>query len=312
MIVARSYANNKLETTTIEKTSFLKKTVWINCENPTKEEINKLTKKIGVSHADIVDCLDQSEKPRLQRDQNYFFFIIGVPRRRGEKEEIVTSPLGVFVGKRFLLTVHKHKIKSLSNFLKDEESLIQIFKQGHERIIYNLLMSVLKDFYVIIEEFEQNLEKVENRVIKTESDRVQHDILDLKKTLLYVRRTLIDNRDVIDAVKESTLIKKRALLYDLYIEFVQQIDMVELARERLTSVLEIYFSSVSNKLNEKMKYFTIIASLILLPTLISGIYGMNFIALPLKEHNYGFWIMLGVMLFGMLMMLLFFRKKKWI
>ncbi|GAI40713.1 unnamed protein product, partial [marine sediment metagenome] len=254
MIIARSYANNKLETTTIEKTSFLKKTVWINCENPSKEEINKLTKKTGVSHADIVDCLDQSEKPRLQRDQNYFFFIIGVPIRKGEKEEIVTSPLGIFVGKRFLLTVHKFKIKALSDFVKNEEDLKPVFQQGQERIIYNLLMSVLKDFYVIIEELEQNLEKIETKVIKTESERIQHDILGLKKTLLYVRRTLIDNRDVINSVKESTLVKKRALLYDLYIEFVQQIDMVELARERLTSVLEIYFSSVSNNLNEKMKY----------------------------------------------------------
>lgn len=312
MIIARSYGNHKLEATSIEKVNFLKKTVWIDCENPTKQEINDLAKKTGVSTAGIIDCLDQSEKPRLQREEDYFFFIIGVPLKKEKEEELITSPLGVFVGKRFLLTVHKYKFNALDEFLKKEENLILAFQQGHERIIYNLLMSILKDFYVIIEELEQHLEKIETKVLKSGSDRVQSDILNLKNGLFHIRRTLVDNRDVINSVKESTLLKKRALLYDLYIEFVQQIDMVELSRERVTGVLEIYLSSVSNRLNEIMKYFTVIASLILLPSLIAGIYGMNFVALPLKEHNYGFWIIMCVMLFGMMIMLLFFRRKSWV
>lgn len=310
MITVRSFANNKLETTTIEKINFLKKIVWIDCENPTKEEISALIKKIGVYSSDIADCLDQSEKPRLQREQDYFFFIMGVPIKKDGK--LATSPLGFFVGKRFLLTIHKFKVKALDDFVKNEESLKPVFEQGKERIIYNLLMSVLKDFYVIIEGFEQGLEKIESKVIKQESGRVQNDILDSKKSLLYARRTLMDNRDVINSIKESALVKRRELLYDLHIEFVQQIDMVEMARERLTAVLEIYFSSVSNRLNEVMKSFTVIASLILLPTLISGIYGMNFVALPLKEHNYGFWIMLAVMLFSVSLMVFFFKRKKWV
>lgn len=311
MIITRSYGNNhKIETPSIERTSFLKKTVWIDCVNPTKEEATAIVKKTGVSRGDIEDCLDQSEKPRFQREKDYFFFIIGVPLRK-DKKQIVTSTLGIFVGKRFLLTVHKFKIDALNAFVKKEEALRAIFKLGNERVIYNLFMGILKDFYVIIEEMEQSLEKIENRVVKA-SERVLHDILAEKKTLLYVRRTLINNRDVIGAIKESTLIKKRELFYDLYIEIVQQVDMIEIARERLTGSLEIYYSSVSNRLNEVMKYFTVIASLILLPTLIAGIYGMNFIVLPLKEHNHGFWIMLGIMLASMLVMFYFFKKKKWV
>lgn len=311
MIVVRSYANNKIEETTIEKVSFLKKIVWIDCENPTKEEIKAVIKKTGINYADITDCLDQSEKPRLQRNPDHFFFIVGVPVKK-EGEQIKTSPLGIFVNKRCLLTVHKLKVKALKDFVKNEENLKPVFQQGNERIIYNLLISVLKDFYLIIEELEQGLEKVESKVIKQDSRQVQHEILDLKRALLYVRRTLVDNRDVINSVKESTLIKRRELLYDLYVEFLQQIDMVELARERLTSALEIYFSSMSNRLNEIMKSFTVIASLILLPTLISGIYGMNFMVLPLKDHGYGFWIVLAIMLGSMSLMVLFFKKKKWV
>ena len=312
MIIVRSYgANNKIATTSIEKASFLKKTVWIDCINPSKEEINAIVKKTGINPEDIDDCLDQSEKPRLQRDQSYFFFIIGAPIRKGEKQVIATSPFGVFVGKRFLLTIHRFKVKALDDFVKKEEALLPIFKQGQERIIYNLLMSVFKDFYVIIEEFEQNLEKIEDKVVKA-SEKILQDLLASKKVLLYIRRTLRNNREVVGALKESTLVKKRELLYDLYVECVQQVDMVELFRERLTVALEIYFSSVSNRLNEIMKYFTVIASLILLPTLISGIYGMNFALLPLKEHDYGFWIMIGIMLTSMLIMFSFFKKKKWV
>ena len=311
MIEVRSYgANKKLELTDIKKANFLKKTVWIDCENPTKEEITELIKKTGVTKEDILDCLDQSEKPRLQRSPNYFFFILGVPFRKDEKE-ISTAPLGIFIHKRFLLTIHKSKIHALNHFVKKEELLKDVFKLGVERISYNLLMHILKDFYVIIEDVEQNLEKIENRVIKN-SNSVMHDVMALKKALLYIRRTMVNNREVISSIKESTLIKKRELLQDLYIEFVQQVDMIEIARERLTVSLEIYYSSISNKLNEVMKHFTVVASLILLPTLIAGIYGMNFIVLPLKEHTYGFWIMLGIMLIGMLIMFYFFKKKKWV
>ncbi len=311
MITVRSYgANKKIEESTIEKSSFLKKTVWIDCENPKKEEIDKIVKKTGINKADILDCLDQSEKPRLQRGQNYFFFILGVPLRK-DKEAIKTAPLGIFIHKRFLLTVHKFKIHALDGFVKKEELLQSIFNLGIERITYNLLMSILKDYYTIIDEVEQNLEKVENRVVKA-SDSVLHDVLELKKILLYIRRTMVDNREVISSIKESTLIKKRELLHDLYVEFVQQVDMVEISRERLTVALEIYYSSVSNKLNEVMKQFAVIASLILLPMLISGIYGMNFVVLPLKEYVYGFWIILGVMLTSMLIMFYFFKRKKWI
>lgn len=311
MITVRSYkSNNKIETTAIDKTNFLKKTIWIDCENPTEKEISEVAKRTGIRKGDISDCLDQSEKPRLQRDQKYFFFILGVPLRKDGKE-IAISPMGIFISKRFLVTVHKFKVKALNDFVKKEESLKEIFKLGIERVVYNLLMSVVKEFYLTIEEIEQDSEKIETKVVKP-SNSVLHDILALKKNLLYIRRTFMNNREVISSIKESTLIKKRDLFQDLYVEFVQQVDMIEILRERLIVALEIYYSSISNRLNEVMKYFTVIASLILLPTLISGIYGMNFLALPLKEHLYGFWIMLGIMLTSMLIMFYFFKRKRWI
>ncbi|MCG2717253.1 MAG: hypothetical protein L6408_00255, partial [Nanoarchaeota archaeon] len=169
-----------------------------------------------------------------------------------------------------------------------------------------------KDYHEVLEDMDQELEKIEGRILKTESEKIPYTILDLKKTLLYIRRALVGNRDTINSLKESTLIKKRDLLYDLYIEFVQQVDMVELSRERMTAMLEIYFSLASNKLNVIMKYFAVIAALILLPTLISGIYGMNFISLPLKEHPNGFWMILSIMVLIMGIMFLYFRRKKWI
>lgn len=312
MITTRSYrGGDRISITSdIEKIFLLKRAVWIDCVSPSDKEIDSLFKKTGINPEDIKDCLDQSEKPRLQRDQKYFFFIIGAPVRK-EGGQITTSPLGIFRGERFLLTVHKFRINALDDFVKKEESLVPVFKQGEERVVYNLLLSIFKDFYTIIEGFEQDLERIESRVIKA-SDKTLHDILNAKKALLYIRSTLRNNHDVISALKESTLIKKRALLYDLSVEAMQQVDTVELFRERLTVALEIYFSSVSNRLNEIMKYFTVIASLILLPTLISGIYGMNFQVLPLKEHFYGFWIMIGIMLLSMTIMFLLFKKKKWV
>ncbi len=311
MITVLSYDKKTLKKISLDKFKKFKNATWIDSENPSEKEMDLITQKIGINRADIIDCLDPSEKPRLQREKNYFFFILGVPLRKNEKH-IITAPLGVFLGKNFVLTVHRFQTKAVDDFLNKGKLLLPIFKQGIERVLYNLLMIILKDFYAIIEEMEQNLERIETKVINSESEQLPHNILGLKKTLFYIRKTFIDNRDVITLIKERTLFKNRGLLYDLYIEFVQQVDMTEILRERLTVALEIYFSSVSNKLNVVMKSFTVIASLILLPTLIAGVYGMNFTFLPLRNHPYGFWIMIVIMFLSVLVMFLYFKRKNWV
>ena len=101
------------------------------------------------------------------------------------------------------------------------------------------------------------------------------------------------------------------MIHQLHNDIIQLIDENNLYHERLTGVVDAYLTKQSNDLNEIMKSFTVIASLILLPTLIAGAYGMNLV-LPLRDHPQGFWILLGIMIVGVVLMLFFFKKKEWV
>ena len=171
---------------------------------------------------------------------------------------------------------------------------------------------MIKEFSQNLEDIEDRLDKIEEKAIRAESNMGQ--IFALKKNIIYLRKALSGDREVVEHIISGAIpiLKNKTLFNMLFIELSQLIDTEELIKDRLTGVLEVHLSSISNKLNEVMKSFTVIASLLLIPMLISGIYGMNFRVLPLSQHDYGFWFSLGFMLITVVLMLLFFKIRKWL
>lgn len=284
-----------------------KKLCWVDLLKPTKAEISELSKRTGISIADIKDCLDPKEIPRVQTNNNYIFIIFRTPLN----EYGGTFPLGIFYSRKYFVTVHSHEIKPVNEMFASE-SVHTIFKDGADSMAYNLLLKIIKEFSIILDELGDKLENIENKMLEGGNKKDMKAIFHAKKTILYIRRSLISNREVANIVEKQMVINKKQTFNDLYIEVIQMVEITEMLRERLTGVLEIYLSSESNRLNQVMKSFTVIAALLLMPTLISGIYGMNFKVLPLSTHPFGFWISLLIMFFTVFLMIIFFRKKDWI
>ena len=138
----------------------------------------------------------------------------------------------------------------------------------------------------------------------------------IKKVLIYFHRSLIANREVIAGIEKEYLneIKKKELkrFRELYNDVIQLIDMSETYREILTGSLDMYLSTISNNMNLSMKRLTVYATFILLPTLISGLYGMNFRYMPELYWPWGYWYALGLMALSVILLFIFFKKKKWI
>ena len=163
---------------------------------------------------------------------------------------------------------------------------------------------------------EDRVESVEDMLLKTQDTKIVHTIFSIKKKMIYLHKSLLANREVISGIEKEyvkQISKKDAKRFrDIYNDIVQLIDMGDTYREILTGILDTHLTSISNSLNEVIKKLTVYASFVLVPTLISGIYGMNFRVMPEIYWQYGYAFSLGLMAVSIFALYIFFNQKKWI
>jgi magnesium transporter len=311
MIRAFKYSKKEVKKFSLSKLNLLRDLCWIDSK-PDKEEIKAISKKLNINMHDLIDCSDKREIPRTINRKNYSMIIFRSPKDSN------TIPFGIFIGKRFLLTVHKEEIKSITNLISSmkKEHGKSVFKEGIGFLAYRLLMDILKEYSISLDAVGENLETLENRVFKSASDNDLNLIFSFKRKMIFFKKSLVANQNVIKNIYtgEVSFINKNVLEYfgSLHTEMTQIISERDLYRERLTETMNMYMTSVSNRLNDIMKGFTVIASLLLLPTLITGIWGMNFKFIPFFNHPFGFYIPFLFMVITITIMLLYFKNKKWI
>jgi len=162
----------------------------------------------------------------------------------------------------------------------------------------------------------ERIENLEDELVKNPQAQTLHKIHDFKREMIYLRKAVWPLREVISALerKESPLIKDTTSIYlrDVYDHTIQVIDTIESYREMLSGMLDIYLSSISNKMNEIMKFLTIIGTIFIPLTFIVGIYGMNFEFMPELKWRYGYFIIIFGMSVVTVLMLFYFKKKKWL
>ena len=287
----------------LSKNSYL-----IYLHNPDMNEIKSVSDLTKVYMSDIKKCLDRGGIPRVEARDNYLLIIFRAVHVEGNK----TTPFGVALGKKFIVLVHADEIKPINNLVKDVD--IKLFSRGGEEIVYKIFSDAMRDFSGNLEKCEESVDDLEKNVLKLQEQILMNKMFSIKKSLVYYRKALLRNRDVLSSLQnvQPQFIKKKGLFNPLLVESMQLIDFEELIKDRLTALLEINVFNASNRLNEIIKSFTVIASILLMPLLISGIYGMNFKILPLADHPYGFYIILGAMLGSVVLTYLFFKLRKWI
>ncbi|MEO6348763.1 MAG: magnesium/cobalt transporter CorA, partial [Aquaticitalea sp.] len=188
---------------------------------------------------------------------------------------------------------------------------------GSDYLMYAILDAVVDNYLTVIEAFGDKVEELEDSVFNAEPHNdISNNIQELKREILKMRRLIVPLREVINRLSktESTIIEQRthSFLSDLYDHIIQVNENVELYREMVWGLMDMYMSILSNKMNEVMKVLTIIATIFIPLTFIAGIYGMNFENMPELQTKNGYFILLGVMAVIFLMMLIYFRRKKWL
>jgi magnesium transporter len=228
----------------------------------------------------------------------------------------------VIFGKDFVITIQEKDtpvFKSIIERLQNQQSLFRAKSADH--LAYAVLDVTVDSYFRIIEELGEQVETLEERLIQKPESTLINDINGLKREVIYLRRAVWPLREIVNKLqlKISNLIHDETLPYlrDVYDHVIQVIDDVEIYRDLLAGMLDLYMSSISNRMNEVMKVLTVFASIFIPLTFFTGLYGMNFnptvshFNMPELDWKYGYFYALGLMLSVVIVMLIYFKRKKW-
>lgn len=290
--------------------------IWIDCINPQRKELKEISEKTGISMPELEQSLDEGERPRINLSDDYAQIIISTPNHK--KGGVQTISFSIFLFNDKIITIRKRDLDIFTNILSMPiEKIIDNINKGSKNMLFFFIQEIITEYFRLTDPIEDVIEKIDSHLFKNSSDKIiLKKIFDVRKTLIYFHKALVADREVFAGIESQYLkgvsmsdIKRFRFLHN---DVNQLIDMVTTYREILSGSLEIYITSVSNNLNEVMKRLTVYASYVMVPTFISGIYGMNFKFMPEIMWRYGYFFALCLMVISIIAMHFIFKKKGWI
>ena len=285
--------------------------VWIDIKKSEKEDIKSVLKIIFPEHHRLIEkeCVGNATPKIEVFDEILFMVFKTLPEKSFSK-----SQMNIILGKDFLVTIRTGR----TDLSKVVEYIKTTQKGGitSDYILYRILSHVLSHYTPVIESITDRVEHFAEKSIKDPRQELLRDIIKVKKESLDLHGILIKEKGIAMSLWNDAYpqIRKKNIAYmrDLYDMVIQLTDSEAIARDILSTTIEIHVSSVSNKLNEIMKVLTIVTCFVMVPALIAGIYGMNFQHMPEISWEYGYYFALGMMGICMLVLYLFFKRRNWL
>ncbi len=290
---------------------------WLDLNNPSEADLTKVASLVKLPKHDLKTFLDRDELPRVGESGHFSVVVCRSPRTSNHGKGVSTTAVAFLISERLLITLHKDEVKSISDTLAmPDDDLQAVLKEGTSSLFYRLLESIIGDFFTRLNEVEDHIDRIEDSVFSKPDQRTVKRIFSLKRTLIYFHKSLSANRDVLVNLQKDEEVRHikhpvRKRLSQLYYDVVQLIDVVATYRDILTGTLDIYLSSVSLNMNAVMKKMAAYGTIILLPTFITGLYGMNFRFMPELSWKYGYLFAWGVIILSVVFLVWYFRRHDW-
>jgi magnesium transporter len=292
-----------------------KKIVWVDCYNPTDDELKQISELTKVTVTDLKEHLVDYERPNTFEFDTHSLIVFGAPVLDHNAFKVTSFAIFLFNNKN-IVTVRTEQMAGLEKFSNKLLEKNPKYFDFHTKVVRSMIESVVDDYFAFLDVFQEEADTVEEAVFTSPHASSIQRVFKLKKQMLFFHKSLLANREVITAIEKAYVTKlSRKELYDfrdIYNDIVQLIDTEETLRDILTGVIDIYLSSVSNTTNQVIKKLTVVASYIMIPTLIASIYGMNFKYLPEVFWKWGYPFALCLMFFSIMVLYFYFKKVKWL
>jgi magnesium transporter len=289
---------------------------WIAIDGLQNTELMEELGNIFSLHPLVLeDILNTDQRPKIEDYGDYLYIVLR--NFNGQADGALTSEqISVILGKNFVLSFREKEsviFEAIQERLRNNKGRIRKF--GADYLVHAVIDNIVDNYFIVLEGLEEKIEILEDDLLKKPTPAMLQAIHDLKRELILLRKSLWPLREAINSLErsDSQLISESTGIYfkDIFDHVIAVIDSVETFRDMLSGMLDIYLSSVSNRLNEVMKVLTIIATIFMPLTFLAGVYGMNFKFMPELEWRWGYFGVLGIMLGVALYMVYYFKKKKW-
>ena len=286
--------------------------LWLHFDTPTEEELDFLKENFAIHHLTIEDIVNQNQRPKIEPFENYVYLAIH-PLRREAKWEIEPSELDLLLGRGWIVSVHYGPLPGLINNSQLHERIPAALGRGADFLLYTLVDLVVDSYFPIMDDVEDKIESLEDRLLLRAHPGDMNRLLSLKRSIVHIRRAVTPQREVLNQLTrhDFPFVRPENLVYfrDVYDHLIRIAEELDSLRDILSSVLEIHLASTSNQLNATMKRLTAYGTIFVMITAIAGIYGMNFKFMPELEWRYGYFVVLGVMAAISLGLYFYFKKR---
>lgn len=291
---------------------------WINIDGLHKiETIEKIGRHFELHPLILEDILNTGQRPKHEDYEKHLFTVLKMLSYRDENQCIQSEQVSLILGQNVVISFQE-TVGDVFEQIRDRirHARGRIRKMSADYLAYALIDAIVDNYFVILEKLGEQVESIEEELITKPTEKTLQQIHGIKRELLFLRKSVWPLRELTNNLEktESGLIidATKPYLRDVYDHTIQIIDTVESLRDTVSGILDIYLSSISNRMNAVMKVLTIIATIFIPLTFIAGIYGMNFKRMPELEWKWGYPIILIVMAVVGIFMLIYFKRKKWL
>jgi magnesium transporter len=291
---------------------------WINIDGLHQLDIiEKVGQHFNIHPLVLEDIVNTGQRPKTEEFEDLIFVVLKMLHYEENSKKITSEQFSLVLGPNYLISFQEIQ-GDVFNTVRERirKAKTRIRKAGCDYLAYALIDAIVDHYFLILEKLGEDIETLEEDLLENPSPETLQTLHEMKREMIYLRKQIWPIRELINSLVkgESCLVNESTRLFfrDIYDHTIQIIDTIESYRDILAGLLDIYLSTLSNKMNEVMKVLTIIATIFIPITFIAGVYGMNFKFMPELEWRWGYVMVWGVIVVVVGLMIGFFKKKKWL
>jgi len=295
--------------------------VWLDIVGDCSDCESKLCDVFKLEPIVVKTMCEERERAKFLERDDYFYLVVHGMTFDPATEEAVTPKLDIVFAKNYIITSHRVSFEWLDKVQKEateEDQGEHIMGRGMPFLLYNILDALVDSYFPVLDDIDDIIDNLEDEAVKSGSNDVQVHIFHMKRSLALMRRVISPQIEVANALVARTgkLIPAKAEPYfaDVHDHLVRAFEILDSYRDLMSGMLDVYLTTVSNRLNVVMKQLAIIATIFMPITFITGVFGQNFGHLPQVEHDNGylFWIVLLGMAIITAMQIMYFKRRGWL
>lgn len=290
---------------------------WINCNGLSDTKvIEKIGNRYLIHQLVLEDILHTEQRPKIEFFDNHIFIVLKMLSWNDTEKSLEYEQVSFILGEGYVISFQERKgdvFDPVRDRIRKSGGKIRLMKSDY--LVYSLLDIIVDNYFIALEKIGEKIETLEEELMISDDSYSINDLYRLKREILYIRKYIWPLRELVTKLEhyETFLINDSTGIYlrDLYDHTIQVIDSVEIYRDMVSGLLDLYLSTVSNRMNKVMKVLTVISTVFIPLTFIAGVYGMNFKNMPELEWDWAYFSCLGIMFFIASSMIVYFKKKKW-